>query len=192
MSRAGRIASLALVTVALGACAPQPDHFYRLSTMPETPRPPAAGFGTRVILDVSLPSLVDRRQLTVEAPGERILVLEHERWAAPLTDLVTQTLARDIEQRRADVLVADRSFDRAGAKPVRIKVEVVRMSALKSSRTTLEAHWSIADPASQSELVGGETFTAPVQGDDYAAVARGFSACLAALADRLVDKLPLR
>ncbi len=192
MSRACRVASLVLSTIALTACAAQPDHFYALSTMPATPRPSAADFSTHVILSVSLPAVVDRRQMIIDTPGNRLLILEHERWAAPLPDLVTQTLARDIEQRRADVLVADRDFDQANSMPVRMKIDIVRMSALKGSRATLEVHWRIVDPASQSDLIGGETFTAPFEGDDYAGVARAFSTCLAALADRLADKLPAR
>jgi uncharacterized lipoprotein YmbA len=188
--RIGRTAALAVCAVTLAACAGQPDHFYTLSTTPQSPRAPAAGFATHVILSVSIPSLVDRRQMIVETSGDQILVLEHERWAAPLSDLVTQTLARDLERRRSDVLVADRSFDQAGAQSVRIKIELVRMSARRGGQATLEAHWRIVDPGAQADLLGGETFTAPIEGEDYGAIARAFSACLAALADRLVEKLP--
>lgn len=188
--RQGRAALLGVCAVFLVSCAGQPDHFYALNAVPEAPRPPVAGFGTHIVLSVSIPSLVDRRQMTVEASGDKILILEHERWAAPLSDLVTQTLARDIEQRRADVLVADRRFDQSGVKPVRVNVAIVRMSARQGNQATLEARWIIADPVSQADLVGGETFTAPLEGDGYAAIARAFSTCLASLADRLVDKLP--
>jgi hypothetical protein len=185
-----RMATLGVCAVTVTACAGQPDHFYALSTMPETPPPPASVFATHVILSVSIPSLVDRREMIVAASGDRILVLEHERWAAPLADLVTQTLARDLEERRTDVLVADRSYDQAGVKPIHIQVDVVRMSAHQGGRATLESHWRIVDPASQIDAIGGETFSAPIEGDDYSAIARAFSTCLASLADRLAGKLP--
>jgi hypothetical protein len=187
-----RAALFALCAIVLASCAGQPDHFYRLNTMPEAPRPPAAGFATHVVLSVSIPSLVDRPQMTVDAPGDQILVLEHERWAAPLSDLVTQTLARDIEQRRADVLVADRGFSQAGVKPVRVDVAIVHLSARQGGQATLEAHWRIVDPASQTDVIGGESLAAPIDGTGYAAIARAFSTCLASLADRLVAKLPSR
>jgi uncharacterized protein len=185
-----RAAALAVFAATLVACAGQPDHFYALSTLPETARAPAAGFGTHIVLSVSIPSLVDRRQMIVDASGEQLLVLEHERWAAPLSDLVAQTLARDLEQRRADILVADRGFDQDDVKPVRMRIDVVRLSARRGGRATLEAHWRIVDPASKADLVGGGTFSAPIEDDDYAAIARSFSICLASLADRLVEKLP--
>jgi uncharacterized protein len=190
-ARALRSAALAVCAVTVAACAGQPDHFYTLSIMPQSPHAPAAGFATHVVLSVSIPSLVERRQMTLETSADQIVVAEHERWAAPLSDLVTETLARDIERRRADVLVAaDRGFDQPGVKPVRIKIDVVRMSARRGAQATLEAHWRIVDPASQADLLGGETFTASIEGEDYAAIARAFSACLASLAERLVEKLP--
>ena len=182
--------ALAMIAFVIASCAGQPDHFYGLSTMPEAPRPSAAGFATHVVLSISIPSLVDRRQMIVDASDDQVLVLEHERWAAPLSDLVTQTLARDIEQRRADVLVAGRGFDQAGIEPVRIKVDIVRMSAHRGGRATLEAHWRIEGRALKTDLLGGERFSSPIEGADYAAIARAFSQCLASLADRLVEKLP--
>jgi uncharacterized lipoprotein YmbA len=185
-----RTAALALGAMILAACAARPDHFYDLSAMPDTAPPPASAFATHVILSVSLPPLADRREMIVAAPGDRILVLEHERWAAPLGDLVTQTLALDLEQRRPDVLVANWSYDRAGAKPVRMQVDIVRMSAHRDGRAVLESHWRIVDPASQTDVLGGETFSAPIGGDDYSAIAGAFSACVASLADRLAGKLP--
>jgi hypothetical protein len=186
--RARRMASLAFCAAVAG-CAGQADHFYALSVIPRTSRPPTASFATHVVLHVSIPDTLDRREMVVDEAGDRILVLEHERWAAPLSDIVTQTLARDIEQRRPDVLVAGRDFDQASLKLVHIKVDLVRMSANRGGSAALEAHWRIIDPAAQADLLGGETFTAPIAGDDYASVARAFSACLASLADRLVAQL---
>jgi len=190
--RACRARVLAACAILLTACAAHPDRFYGLSTLPGAALPPAAGYTTRILLSTSIPSVVDRRELIVDAPDDRILVLEHERWAAPLSDLVNQTLARDIEQRRADVLVADRAFDQAGIKPVRIKVEIVRMSARRGGQATLEAHWRIEDAAVQLDQLGGASFSSPIEGDDYASMARAFSLCLASLADRLAEKLPSR
>ena len=188
--RACRAPVIAACAILLASCAAHPDRFYGLSTLPGAALPPAAGYATRILLSTSIPSVMDRRELIVDAPGDRVLVLEHERWAAPLSDLVNQTLARDIEQRRADVLVADRAFDRAGIKPVRIRVEIVQMSARRGGQATLEAHWRIEDAAAQLDLLGGASFSAPIEGDDYASIARAFSLCLASLADRLAEKLP--
>ena len=174
----------------LAGCAGQQDHFYALTTLPENAPAATAAFTTHVMLTISLPPLVDRRQMVIATSADQLLVLEHERWAAPLSDLVMQTLGRDLEQRRADVLVADRGFDQPSLIPVKIRVDIVRMSVRAGAQATLEAHWRVVDARRNTDEVGGETFTSPVAGGDYAAVARAFSNDLSSLADRLAAKIP--
>ena len=190
-----RAAALCAVAI-LAGCAGQPDHFYALTTLPESPPAAAAAFTTHVMLTVSVPEMVDRREMVIAATADRLVVLEHERWAAPLSELVAQTLARDIEQRRADVLVADRGFDQPGLVPVKIRVDVVRMSVREGGQATLEAHWRVVDARRNGDEVGGDTFQSPVAGGaaaagrDYAAIARAFSNDLSSLAARLTAQLP--
>ena len=174
----------------LAGCAGQQDHFYALTTLPENAPAATAAFTTHVMLTISLPPLVDRRQMVIATSADQLLVLEHERWAAPLSDLVMQTLGRDLEQRRADVLVADRGFDQPSLIPVKIRVDIVHMSVRAGGQATLEAHWRVVDARRNTDEVGGETFTSPVAGGDYAAVARAFSNDLSSLADRLAAKIP--
>jgi uncharacterized lipoprotein YmbA len=180
---------LAILTI-LAGCAGQRDHFYALTTLPENAPAATAAFTTHVMLAISLPPVVDRRQMVIATSADQLLVLEHERWAAPLSDLVVQTLGRDLEQRRPDVLVADRGFDQPSLIPVKIRVDVVRMSVRAGGQATLEAHWRVVDARRNSDEVGGETFESPVAGGDYAAVARAFSNDLSSLADRLAAKIP--
>ena len=174
----------------LAGCAGQQDHFYALTTLPENAPAATAAFTTHVMLTISLPPVVDRRQMVIATSADQLLVLEHERWAAPLSDLVMQTLGRDLEQRRADVLVADRGFDQPSLIPVKIRVDIVRMSVRAGGQATLEAHWRVVDARRNTDEVGGETFESPVSGGDYAAVARAFSNDLSSLADRLAAKIP--
>jgi uncharacterized protein len=171
-------------------CVGQQDHFYALTTLPENAPAATAVFTTHVMLTVSLPPLVDRRQMVIATSADQLLVLEHERWAAPLSDLVVQTLGRDLEQRRADLLVADRGFDQPSLIPVKIRVDIVRMSVRAGGQATLEAHWRVLDARRNTDEVGGETFESPVAGGDYAAVARAFSNALSSLAGRLAAKIP--
>lgn len=183
-------ASILAILAILSGCAGQPDHFYALTTLPEKAPAAAAAFATHVMLTISLPPVVDRRQMVIATSGDQLLVLEHERWAAPLSDLVVQTLGRDLEQRRADVLVADRGFDQPSLMPVKIRVDIVRMSVRAGGQAALAAHWRIVDARRNTDEVGGETFESPVAGGDYAAVARAFSSDLSSLADRLAAEIP--
>ena len=180
----------AALSLVLASCASKPDHFYTLTTLPDAARGPALTLTTHVILEVSVASVVDRRQMVINTSSDRVLILEHERWAEPLADLVSRTLARDIENRRSDLLVGDKGFDQTSSEPIKIKVDVVQMSALKDQRATLEAHWRIVDAVGKVDEIGGDVLSAPLSGEGYAAVAKAFSECLSSLADRLVEKLP--
>jgi uncharacterized protein len=181
----------ALCTVSLlGACASrQPDHFYILSAQPRGVTEARTTPATPVTLRVALPSLVDRSEMILNTAADGVIVLEHERWGAPLADLATQTLARDIERRRRDVLVADSGSDRSGGTAVKISVDVVQVTVRRGDRASIEAHWRILDPRTSKTVMGGDVFSAPVGQDGYAAVAQALSDCLALLADRLVGQM---
>ncbi len=175
----------------LCACvASRPDRFYVLDAQPSAAGGSRSAFGKQVMLSVTLPSLVDRNEMVLTAPGNGIVILDHERWAAPLADQVLATLGRDIERRRADLLVADQRLGHSGIPGVKITVDVVQLSALKGSRVSIETRWRILDLATGQSVLGAEQFAAPTDSDGYDAIARALSVCLGSLADRLVGRLP--
>jgi uncharacterized lipoprotein YmbA len=177
--------------ILLCACATgRPDRFYVLTAQPPEPTATRAEVKSQVVLKVTLPILVDRAQMVFDASGGGVMLLEHERWAAPLGDLVSQTLARDLERRRADIMVADRRFDRAGVPSIKIVVDVVQMSLRKSGRASIETHWRIIDPRTGADQVGSDVFSASAGQDGYGAVAQALSDCLGLLADRLLMQIP--
>jgi uncharacterized lipoprotein YmbA len=183
----------ALCTVTLlGACASrQPDQFYILSVQPQGVTEARTTPVTQVTLKVTLPSLVDRPEMILNTSADGVSVLEHARWAAPLGDLATQTLARDIERRRLDVLVADSGTDRSAGTAIKITVDVVQMTVRRGDRASIEAHWRILDPRNSKTVVGGDVFSAPLGENGYAAVTQSLSDCLGLLADRLVGQMAL-
>jgi uncharacterized lipoprotein YmbA len=140
---------------------------------------------------MSVPSLVDRYEMVLNTGSTGVIVLEHERWAAPLSDLMTQALAEDIERRRPDLLVAGRALAPASGASVKLAVNVVQMSVRKGDRATIETQWRMLDGRGTEEA-GGAVFSAPLGGDNYAGVAQAVSECLGLLADRLVARIPLK
>ena len=76
--------------------------------------------------------------------------------------------------------------------PVTIKVDIVRMSAQRSGRATIEAHWRIVDSSAGVDELGSGSFEAAVTGDDSAAVAQAYSQTLGDLAGRLTEEMRRR
>jgi uncharacterized lipoprotein YmbA len=173
----------------LCACASSsPDHFYILSAQPPAAAPAATTPSIPVVLKVTLPSLVDRPEMILNTGGDGVAVLEHERWGAPLADLIVQTLGRDIERRRGDLLAGGLGGVRTNSAAIKITVDVVQMTARKGDRVAIETHWRIIDVRRSSDVVGTETFSAPM-GEDFSGIAQALSVCLGQLTNRLVAQI---
>jgi uncharacterized lipoprotein YmbA len=140
-------------------------------------------------LRITVPSLIDRGEMVLASPGG-VAVMDHERWAAPLADLVTAALARDIEQRRNDVVVLSKTADHAGIPLVRMMVDIDQITARLGDHLIVEAHWRVADAHTGRELLGRDTFVSAQPTQSYAEVAAALSACIASLADRLAGQIP--
>jgi hypothetical protein len=174
--------------VLLGGCVThQPDHVYVLEAQPGGVRAAASQFSRQITLRVTVPSLDDRAEMILTT-ASGVAIMDHERWAAPLADLVTATLAQDLERRRSDVIVLPKSADRAGIPLIRIAVEIDRLNARLGQPLSIEAHWRVTDGG--RETLGRDTFVSPQQPQSYAEVATALSAGIGLLADRLAREIP--
>jgi uncharacterized protein len=172
-----------------GCAASHVDHFYVIDAAPGGARESSVAFTRQVTLRVSVPSLVDRAAMVISTP-DGVAVLEHERWAAPLSDLITSALARDIERQRSDVVVLPHPFDKAGVPLTAIAIDVDEVRARLGDQVSIEAHWRISDAAGGKVTLGRDVFVSPAHSQSYAAVADGLSAAVGLLADRLIKEIP--
>jgi uncharacterized lipoprotein YmbA len=141
-----------------------------------------------VTLRVQLPAWVDRNEMVLDTAAQRVTIYEHERWAAPLAELVTQTLGRDLEIRRPDWLVAGPEARSPGTALV-IVVNVINLTLRPGDQASMLAQWRIvnatASGASAEGVSGEAEFSAALAPGDYAAVAHALSKDIAALADAM-------
>jgi uncharacterized protein len=183
------LALIACALLALTACATSPpDHFYVLDSSPGGARESGTGFGRQVTLRVTVPSLVDRPQMVLTTAGG-VEVMDHERWAAPLADLVTTTLGQDIERRRSDVVVLRRSADHPEVAVTRVAVDIDRITVRLGEQVSLEAHWRLTDVRTGNVSLGRGVFTSPQPPKSYGAAALELGTCIGMLADALVKEI---
>jgi uncharacterized lipoprotein YmbA len=174
----------------LTSCASrQRDHFYVLDARPVSAGESRTQFAQQVTLRVSVPTMVDRAEIVLIPPGG-VTVLDHERWAAPLADLVTTTLGQDIERRRTDIIVLPRSAEQSSIPLFRIAVEIDEVTARLGGAVSIETHWRVTDARSGKVSLGREVFSSPTHPQSYTMVASALSDCIALLADRLVREIP--
>jgi uncharacterized protein len=178
-----------VLILASGCVARQHDHFYLLDARPAGARESRTQFARQITLRVTVPSLVDRGEMVVAA-ASGVTVLDHERWAAPLADLVTATLGQDIERRRGDVVVLPRSADQADIPLTRIVLEIDQVTARLGDQVSIETHWRVTDVRTGKVSIGRDTLSSSQRPQNYADVASALSDCVALLADRLIGEIP--
>jgi uncharacterized lipoprotein YmbA len=178
-----------VLILASGCAARQRDHFYVLDARPAGPRESRSQFDRQVVLSVTVPSLVDRGEMVL-ATESGVTVLDHERWAAPLADLVTATLSQDIERRRGDVVVLPRSADQAGIPLTRIVLEIDQVAGRLGDQVSIETHWRVTDARTGKVSIGRDVLSSSQRPQNYTDVASALSDCIALLADRLVREIP--
>ena len=172
-----------------GCVTRQRDHFYVLNAQPAGVRESRSQFDRQVTLRVTVPSLVDRDEMVLTTISG-VAVLDHERWAAPLADLVTATLGQDIERRRGDVVVLPRSADQANIPLLRIVIEIDQLTARLGDQVSIETHWRVSDARTGKVTLGRDVLAGPQRPQSYAEVAEALSSCIALLADRLIREIP--
>jgi uncharacterized protein len=173
----------------IGGCVSrQADHFYVLDPVPPGIRGPQSVFDRQVTLRVTVPAVVDRSEMVLST-ADGVTLLDHQRWAAPLADLVTTALSQDIERRNAGVLVLAHRAEQAGLPLIKIDVDLDQVTARLGDQVSVEAHWRVTDARTGRVSLGRETFSAPLGARGYAAVAGGLSSCIGQLADRLTAQL---
>jgi len=180
---------LTVCLIVVGCASRRPDHFYALSVEPAQTNAARSGFTRQVSLHVTLPSLVDRSELVLTS-REQVSILEHERWASPLLDQFGATLGQDIEARRADLVIANRSLEQGKLPSSKISLEIVRWTAQRGGRVSLETRWRVTDSISGNVSVGRDIVSAGIASDNYEQVVAAISGCIGQLADKLVAQIP--
>ena len=177
------------ILVLCGCAARQRDHFYVLVAQPAAATESRTQFDRQITLRVTVPSLLDRAEVVLTAPTG-VTVLDHERWAAPLADLVSAALGQDIERRQVNAVVLPRSEDQAGIPVIRMTVEIDEMMARLDAPLSIETHWRVTDTRTGKVSLGRDSFVSPIRPKNYVELADALSACIALLADRLVREIP--
>jgi uncharacterized lipoprotein YmbA len=198
-----------MASALLAGCASAPDRFYTLSvagtatgvsaplgargaTLPGTGATGAGGgeTATPVRLAVTVPALVDRNELVMQTGANGVAIFEHERWAAPLAGQAQLILSRDLEARRSDLIIGERTL--AGAATISIVVDLVRMEARRGGPAVIEAQWRIHEPSAGADRLGSAVLSGAGRVEAGADLAAAYSADLGLLADRLLQEISRR
>ncbi|GFO57893.1 hypothetical protein GMST_02180 [Geomonas silvestris] len=156
--------------------------------LPAAP-PVSSGAEPRVAVGpVTLPELVDRPQLVVRLAGNRVEILEQQRWAEPLKGGIARVVAADLGR----LLGPGRAFsyqEHAGVSAdYRLLLDVERFEAQPGQGVSLEVAWTLRGAAESTPRTGSVRLD-ETAGEGYDSLVAAFSRALSTLSQKIADAI---
>ena len=177
----GPLLSVAVAAFALFAagCASAPSKFYTLSAAAaadDTPAVPCA----IVVGPVTVPTLVDRPQFTLQVTPNRVEQDEFNRWAEPLNENIARVVAYNLSVLLGTTDVA--TTTRASMKPgYQVAINLERFDSVPGKSAKIDAQWTVQKLPAGTMISGHTAGEEPVKGNDPEALAKAHSQALAKL-----------
>lgn len=177
-----------LLGLLLSGCGTPKDRFYVLGAPPgPTPEPSAMSY-TVAIGSIGLPELVNRSQMVLHQPDNRVEIMEHERWAEPLNAAIPATIVRELRTQLPDALVAAYPQRVAVEAECQINIDIQRFESRRGDSALLEGLWAVRCGKSAPRL-GRSLIRETVQDNSYSALAAAYGKALAKMSKELADSV---
>lgn len=144
----------------LSACLSTPStHFYVLEPLSEPPSSSTATEKKRQIGigPVSIPTLLERKQIVTRTPDNSVTIAEFHQWASPLKDSVTQVISHNLATLQTNDLIRTYPWSAYGPVDYRIIIDLVRFDTRPEQSVNLEANWAIMDEKKHVLLRNGHS-----------------------------------
>jgi uncharacterized lipoprotein YmbA len=182
----------AVLAAMLAACSATklPERFHTLLPS-ERATPVAVAAPIYVdVLPVKVPEQVDHTQWVVRQPDDSLLMLEQDRWAAPLQDELRSAVVERLGSQWGAVDV--RSVALPTPSVWRIRVDVQRFESIPSREARIESTWSVSTTqGSGVTLVCRSVLREEVSGAGIVPLAAAHRKAVARLADEIGQHLKI-
>ncbi|MDP3389536.1 MAG: PqiC family protein [Methylococcaceae bacterium] len=156
---AKRIIKLIVMGGLLSACtATPPTRFYVLEPQFDVPAVSADDQVKKLIIGIgpiSIPALLERKQLVTRDADNNLQIAELQQWAAPLKDNIAEVLAQNLTALQPSQIIRAYPWNAYGSIDYQIIVQISRFDAKPEQSANLEANWAIMDQKSHSVVSNG-------------------------------------
>jgi uncharacterized lipoprotein YmbA len=183
---------LLCLSLLLSACAATPaTNFYVLEA--KSPVSIPTGNGKKRLIGIgplTIPALLERRQIITRKDNNSIEMAEFHQWAAPLKDNILTVLSKDIAAQQANAIVRAYPWSAYGEVEYRIIIDISRFDSQLSKSANLEASWAIMEEVNHTIISNGETkITQPLTDANYENVVLALDKLLSEFAQQLSVQL---
>lgn len=182
------LAGLALS--ALAGCVGSPTtRFYTLTSAaaPEATSPKAhytVGVGL-----VSVPELVDRPQLVIRVDGNRVQLMEQDRWAEPLQAAIGHVIAGNLARQLPGAWVAAYPPSSTVNTDFQVAVDVQRFESAPGTAASVDVLWQVRNAKGMVVRSGRSTVSEPTGGGGYEALVAAHDRALAKVSQDIAEAI---
>lgn len=177
----------------LSAClSTPPTQFYVLEPLSEPPSSSTATEKKRQIGigPVSIPALLERKQIVTRQPDNSVKIAEFHQWASPLKDNITQVLTHNLATLQAGDLVRAYPWSAYGAVDYRIIIDIIRFDTRQEQSVNLEANWAIMNEKNHTLISNGRSkIEHPLDDSTYPATVKALNKVLSEFSHELSQAL---
>jgi hypothetical protein len=105
---------------------------------------------------LSLPALLDRRQIVTRAENNSVQMAEFDQWAAPLKDNVLAVLSKNVATLQPNAIVRAYPWSPYGDVDYRVIVDISRFDTQLGKSVNLEASWAIMEEKNHKIVSNGQ------------------------------------
>lgn len=174
----------------LAACSSPkpPERFHTLLPAQAAASAPAASPVYVDVLPVGVPPQVDHAQWVVRQGDDSLLMLEQDRWAAPLADELRGAIAERLASQWGAVDIRGVALPQPSI--WRVRVYVQRFESMPGREARIESVWSVSGTQrGAATLVCRSARVEPVSGADVSSLAAAHRRAVTALADEIGRRL---
>jgi uncharacterized lipoprotein YmbA len=183
-----------LAACLLSACASTPEtHFYVLSALSAPAQSTSSAIPKRLIGlgPVTVPALLERRQIVTRTGDNNIAAGEFHQWAAPLQESITETLAQNLSVLLPNAIVKSYPWNAYGEMDFHLIIDIVRFETNVAHTAELTVNWSVMDDKTHRPIKHGQAkITRPQAGSSHADAVKALSQTLQDFSGQLADALP--
>ncbi|WP_262966682.1 PqiC family protein [Methylobacter psychrophilus] len=174
----------------LTACAGDPvTRFYTLESQSQRPvisstviaKKPLIGIGP-----LSLPALLDRRQIVTRTENNSVQMAEFDQWAAPLKGNIIAVLTKNVAMLQPNAIVRAYPWSVYGDVDYRVIVDISRFDTQLGKSVSLEANWAIMEEKNHTIVSNGQANIKQLLTDpSYNSVAQALSKSLSEFSQQI-------
>jgi hypothetical protein len=139
---------------------------------------------------LTIPALLERRQIVTRKDNNSIEMAEFHQWAAPLKDNILTVLSKDVAAQQTNAIVRAYPWSAYGEVEYRIIIDITRFDSQLGKSANLEASWAIMDENNHSIISNGETkITQPLNDANYENVVLAMNKLLSEFSQQLSVQL---